>query len=433
MLEPILGRFEAYLKGALLAKPKIPIVSNLTGTWLTDAQARDAGYWRAHLRSRVKFAEGMRILSEDPARIYIEVGPGRTMSSLVKAQGSIAANQVINSLPHADEAGDDRLYFMGAVGRAWATGLSVPLERLWSGIETRRIPLPTYPFQHDFYWIAPNAAPRSAGTLKHATIDDWFAAPTWVRSPLLLQPRSSTNPKETTDRRWLVYSDGSALAARIARRLEATVVVATKKFRSQEGRRAPLEPRPHVAEPAPGISERTRANRIQTDRRDLFLRFGRPAQHAWHSRGTRGSSAKALHQFFVPTFIVRALGRLGDPVNFCVVTCGWHRSAMSPSPAAPTLIGPCPGRAARDALRSRRAASTSNASGWKRCAAGRESTARRVARAARRSTCRAAGRVSLGSISDTNRASLPRNTPGPGCVMAASMSSLAASAISPWR
>ena len=76
----------------------------------------------------------MSVLAEDPSRIYIEVGPGRTMSSLVKAQGSITANQVINSLPHADEAGDDRLHFLGAVGRAWATGLSVPLERLWAGM-----------------------------------------------------------------------------------------------------------------------------------------------------------------------------------------------------------------------------------------------------------------------------------------------------------
>ena len=68
MLEPILGRFEAFLKGAPLAAPKIPIVSNLTGTWLTDAQARDPGYWRAHLRSTVKFAEGMSVLSRRSGR-----------------------------------------------------------------------------------------------------------------------------------------------------------------------------------------------------------------------------------------------------------------------------------------------------------------------------------------------------------------------------
>jgi acyl transferase domain-containing protein len=145
MLQPILERFEAFLKGVPLAGPKIPIVSNLTGTWLTDAQARDPAYWRAHLSSTVKFAEGVGVLAADPARIYIEVGPGRTMSSLVKAQGSINANQVINSLPHADDAIDDRVHFFGALGRAWATGLAVPLERQWAGTQMRRVILPTYP------------------------------------------------------------------------------------------------------------------------------------------------------------------------------------------------------------------------------------------------------------------------------------------------
>ena len=209
------------------------------------------------------------------------------MTSLVKAQGSISANQVINSLPHADEAGDDRLHFMGAVGRAWATGLSVPLERLWAGVETRRIPLPTYPFQHEFYWIAPNAAPRSAGTLKHATIEDWFAAPAWIRSPLLSLPGPSADPKEAGHRRWLVYLDGSALAAKIARRLERTVVVATNGPEPQEDQRAPLEPRPHIVEPAPSASQRTRGNRLQTDRRGLLLRLGGVTHHAWHARETK--------------------------------------------------------------------------------------------------------------------------------------------------
>src|SRR5262245_42075230 len=106
MLEPVLARLEAYLRETSLSKPKIPIISNLTGTWLTDAQARDPGYWRTHLRSKVKFAEGMSVLAKDIARIYIEVGPGRAMASLVKAQGSISPNQVINSLPHPDEPGD---------------------------------------------------------------------------------------------------------------------------------------------------------------------------------------------------------------------------------------------------------------------------------------------------------------------------------------
>jgi len=343
MLKPILERFEAFLKGAKLAAPKIPIVSNLTGTWLTDAQARDPAYWRAHLSSTVKFGKGMSVLSEDPARIYIEVGPGRTMSSLVKAQGAINANQVINSLPHADEATDDRVHFLGAVGRAWATGLPVPLERLWANVETRRISLPTYPFQHEPYWIAPQEGQRSTGaaTLKHKTIDDWFATPTWVRSPLLSPPDPSADAKESADRRWLVYSDGSSLAARIAKRLQGTVVVVTngREFKKVHERLWNIDFRSSSQhqELQDALSE------IGLQPTDVIYCCGLDSLSAsLGARLTREDFQEKLRDtFFIPTAVVRALGRSGDPVNFNVVTrelAQVGNEAIDPLRA--TLVGP---------------------------------------------------------------------------------------------
>jgi acyl transferase domain-containing protein/thioesterase domain-containing protein/acyl carrier protein len=342
MLEPILERFEAFLARLHLASPKIPIVSNLTGAWLTDAQARNPQYWRAHLSSTVMFAKGLSLLSEDPARIYIEVGPGRTMSSLVKAQGSINANQVINSLPHADEGGDERLHFLGAVGRAWATGLSVPLERLWTGAETR-VPLPTYPFQHEPYWIAPSTAPRSAGSgsLKHDSIEDWFAVPTWVQSPLLTQPDTAGKPNEGADRRWLVYSDGSALAARLARRLEGTVIVATngadiKKVDEHHWNVDHRWPIQHQE-----LLDALRESGFQPT--DVVYCCGLSGRATSCGSLTRKEhlQEKLRATFYVPTFIVRALGRSGDPVNFSIVTRGMaqvHDEAIDPLRA--TLSGP---------------------------------------------------------------------------------------------
>ena len=398
MLEPILGRFEAYLKSAPLSKPRIPIISNLTGTWLTDAQARDPGYWRAHLRSKVKFAEGMSFLSRDPARIYIEVGPGRTMTSLVKAQGSISANQVINSLPHADEAGDDRLHFMGAVGRAWATGLSVPLERLWAGVETRRIPLPTYPFQHEFHWIAPNTAPRSAGTLKHATIEDWFAAPAWVRSPLLSLPGPSADPKEA-GRRWLVYLDGSALAAKIASRLERTVVVATngpglKKIKERHWSLDLTSSNQHQAL----LNELEETGSKPTD---VVYFCGLAGSHTTLGmRARRRDFEQKLNSnFFVPTSIVRALGSLGDPVNFSVVTCELAQVRDEPiDPLRATLVGPVLVAPRETPQIKTRCIDVERLRLGHSAAESRASTTRRVARAPRRSISRSAGGVSLGPI-----------------------------------
>ena len=343
MLQPILERFEAFLKGVPLVGPKIPIVSNLTGTWLTDAQARDPAYWRAHLSSTVKFAEGIGVLAADPARIYIEVGPGRTMSSLVKAQGSINANQVINSLPHADESIDDRVHFLGALGRAWATGLPVPLERQWAGTQTRRVILPTYPFQHEAYWIAPNEAARSVGAdiPKHQKIDDWFAVPTWVSFPSLSRPDASTPLTEVADRRWLVFSDGSTLAARIAKRLEGRVVVVTNgpEFKKVSERHWNIDDRwsSHYQE----LLDALREDEFQPTDVVYCCGLGRMSA-ALALRAREDDLQEALRRtFFIPTTIIRALGRLGDPVNFNVLTRDLAQvSDEAIDPLRATLIGP---------------------------------------------------------------------------------------------
>jgi acyl transferase domain-containing protein/thioesterase domain-containing protein/acyl carrier protein len=182
MLAPILGRFEAFLRETPLAPPQIPIVSNLSGTWMTPAEATDPLYWVKHLRSTVRFAGGLAALAADKTRLYIEAGPGRMLSSLAKAQG-IDANAVINSLPHAEEAVDDHLYFLTAVGRAWATGLPVSIERFAAGASPRRVALPTYPFQHQRYFfdrIAAGTAEKDTDVpIKRPDIATWGWAPAW--------------------------------------------------------------------------------------------------------------------------------------------------------------------------------------------------------------------------------------------------------------
>lgn len=182
MLQPILDRFEAFLRDTPLARPQIPIVSNLTGTWMTPAEATDPLYYVKHLRSTVRFADGLATLAADKTRLHIECGPGRTLSSLAKAQG-IDANAIVNSLPHADEHVDDHLYFLTAIGRAWATGLELPIERLWADADARRVRLPAYAFQHQRYFFdrsTVGAAGKDAeAPTRRPDMADWGWAPVW--------------------------------------------------------------------------------------------------------------------------------------------------------------------------------------------------------------------------------------------------------------
>jgi len=221
MLEPILGRFEEFLRSIQLSEPRIPIISNRTGEPLQPRDARDPMYWVQHLRGTVNFAKGLAYLAADPNRVYIEVGPGRALSSLVKAQGSIEANQVVNSLPHPEEVGDDRLHFVAAAGRAWVLGLGVNLDHLWAKRAAQRVPLPTYPFQHKKYFIEPAAATVSrdddANTpRKQKNMEDWGYSPRWETSSRRISPTVSA--PET----YLVFMDDAGVAAAVADRLRAS-------------------------------------------------------------------------------------------------------------------------------------------------------------------------------------------------------------------
>ena len=218
MLEPILARFEAFLRSIRLSAPAIPIVSNLTGTWLTDAEARDPAYWVRHLRSTVEFGKGIALLAEQPGRVFIEVGPGRTLSSLTKLNPKVTANQVINALPHADEESCDRTHLLAAVGRAWAVGLKVPLERLWP--QPRRVALPTYPFQHQRYFIEPSAA-AAAGSQEPdlrrvADMAEWGFRPTWR-----ISGADFVLGADKTSRSFLIFLDDAGVGAALMARLQA--------------------------------------------------------------------------------------------------------------------------------------------------------------------------------------------------------------------
>jgi acyl transferase domain-containing protein/thioesterase domain-containing protein len=221
LLESILAPFEAFLRKISLRHPTIPVISNRSGVALTASEAADPMYWVAHLRGTVRFAEGLATLAANPGHIYLEVGPGRVLSSLTKMQGSIPANQVINSLPHPEEAGDDHLHFLGAIGRAFATGLSVNVDRLWEGHSAKRVSLPSYPFDHRRYFIERSKDANVGDTAeislsKEADLSQWGYRPSWKRSLSGYEQGAENQPGS-----WLFFLDEGGLGMRLATRLRA--------------------------------------------------------------------------------------------------------------------------------------------------------------------------------------------------------------------
>ena len=216
MFDSILDEFRDFLKTMKLAKPKIPVISNHTGTWLTDEEATSPDYWARHLRGTVRFAEGMKTLLEEEQNIYLEVGPGRMLSSLARQQPDASpALPAISTMRHPDQKVHDGAWLLTALGRLWASGHGLDVANLWKGERRLRVELPTYAFQHSAFWIEPSAgagAARPAGISKSESVEDFFYRPSWTGMPL-------GEPFGEDGLTWLVFKDPMGVAGRLATRL----------------------------------------------------------------------------------------------------------------------------------------------------------------------------------------------------------------------
>ncbi len=211
--------FRAAAAGVALSPPSIPFVSNLTGTWITDAEATDPGYWARHLRGRVRFDDGLAALLAEEDRVLLEVGPGTTLTTLARRHPARAGQPVVHTLPAPRDAeadgphGDAQAAALGALGRLWMAGVEIDWQGYWGGETRRRLPLPTYPFERRRYWIdAAPAAGRRAGRPaavaagKQPDVGAWFHRATWSEEPL-----PPTEVEAELPRRWwlLAPADGA--------------------------------------------------------------------------------------------------------------------------------------------------------------------------------------------------------------------------------
>jgi amino acid adenylation domain-containing protein/non-ribosomal peptide synthase protein (TIGR01720 family) len=152
-MNPILDSFRREVGAIRLSPPQIPFISNLTGTWITDEQATDPGYWVQHLREPVRFADGAAELLREPNRVYLEIGPGEALCSLVRSCAENNVPVVTSSLPRADQNASELQHLTAAIARLWTSGIELDWKSYYAGEHRLRLPLPTYPFQRQSYWI----------------------------------------------------------------------------------------------------------------------------------------------------------------------------------------------------------------------------------------------------------------------------------------
>lgn len=151
MMDSILEPFTKLFTKVNLNHPKIPFLSNVTGTWITPEEATDNSYWAKHLRSSVRFADGISELCKQPNRIFLEVGSGHTLSTLIRQQAQ--GQMVLCSIRHPHDQQSDVVFLLNTLGHFWLYGIQVDWSRFYANQKRHRLPLPTYPFERKKYWV----------------------------------------------------------------------------------------------------------------------------------------------------------------------------------------------------------------------------------------------------------------------------------------
>jgi acyl transferase domain-containing protein/acyl carrier protein len=124
-----------------------------------------AEYWYRNLREPVRFGDAVSALAGEGHRVFVEVSPHPVLVSAIEAgidrhrDGDGDDGGVVVGTLRRDEPGWQR--FLQSAAVLHTRGVGVAWERLFDGASV--IDLPTYPFQHQHYWVGSLGHPVFAG------------------------------------------------------------------------------------------------------------------------------------------------------------------------------------------------------------------------------------------------------------------------------
>jgi NAD(P)-dependent dehydrogenase (short-subunit alcohol dehydrogenase family) len=381
MLDGAADDLTAWIRSNItLNAPKTPYISNVTGEIADAGLVCDPAYWASHMTGTVRFTAGISTLLADPELAVVEIGPGSSLGALIRGGGCEPQRWplIVATLPAASDSRPDDAVLADCLARLWLLGVEVDwptlhgrserIEEIVQAGQTRqseqsgqsgqpdqsgtanqadgrlpgRVPLPTYPFQRQKYWIgggrtglsersrpgelAAGQAPdpsnlfEAVASLPKLPEQEWLHLPVWrqTASPAL-------GPKPAS--RLVFTRDGSA--DEVARRLgpDAVTVRPGERFAVLDGG---YTIRPGNLEDAVSL---LRALKQPLDH----------VVHLWNLEPTARADAGAygLHTLVA---LARAAGEFGmDDWSLDVGVSGTQQVLPGDvgNPDAATLMGPC--------------------------------------------------------------------------------------------
>ena len=321
LLEPMLEEFGRVLDEVQFQQPSLPLLSNVSGDWMTGVPGRD--YWQRHVLAPVSFEQGMRRAAERGVKVFVECGPDRVLVNL--ARSILGENaRVLSTL---DRRRDDLRCLLESVGELYCQGADLD----WGRIEGpgRVIGLPSYPFEHRPFRLdpAPAAVPAATTTERQRAPAGWFR--TWVWDSPELGPEAALDPGTV-----LLFDDCQGLGEALAQRFSSAInplirVLPGSGFAALGQGRYLIDP----CSPADyrRLLEAVRANGVELA----------AVVHLWHCRDGEQEGRGPLHQAAHEVlFLGQALagprqGRLEQQLPLRLLLVTRHGQAVSATDTLP--------------------------------------------------------------------------------------------------
>jgi amino acid adenylation domain-containing protein len=350
MMEPALKEFTGIVGTLTLNKPNIPYISNVTGDWLKDNEAVNPGYWASHLRKTVRFADGMKELLKGPSSVFVEIGPGRDLTTLTRKyfeKDKSSNHQAINLVRQSQQNFSDLYYLLDKIGRLWLLGQAIDWSAFYHEEKRMRIPLPTYPFEGNRFWIDRDALPVKTGAAprqylgRKPDIADWFYIPQWTRSVLKI----NQSMKPTDFSCWLFFTIQTNLTSRLEKQLKGggAVIITVKAdsgFKRIGDREFTVNPR-NVNDYTVLFSELSKLNLFSGNIKVVHLWNVNENPHEEPSREWFEDSQ--YFGFYSLIYLAKAIGRhrLGNQIQMEVITNHLQEvtGGETLSPHKATLLG----------------------------------------------------------------------------------------------
>jgi amino acid adenylation domain-containing protein/FkbM family methyltransferase len=336
MMEPIIGQFVGEVRKVRLSAPRMRYLSNVTADWVTAEQATDPAYWGRQLRETVQFALGIRKLCDGNGRLLLEVGPGHTNHTAVRQTIAKAdLPMMLTSLPDAQTGDSETKHVLTVLGHLWLQGASVDWNAFASGEKRKRIPLPTYPFESQRFWVDASGSRSSRADSARKELSDWLYLPCWKETGRVPAAPEADLSENTT---LLMFSSNSGIAAKLAHKLQQKRYKIVTVLTGHEFTR--IDDRTYTIRPV-----------VRDDYDALFSALKEHGQfpekiiHLWNISRSGSLDHDLDLALYSPLHLVQAATAQPEngPIRCMVISTGLHEITGNEdlSPAKATFLGLC--------------------------------------------------------------------------------------------